>query len=239
MPQYKTQQSENEEGTWLSAVPFFAGLPAASLCRLAKDPLPLNLDRGTVIFNQGHATTDVHVVLDGWIKLFRTDEAGTETIIRIAGSGEVLGHDDLLLQQCHQMCAEAVSVVRVLILDGKRLLQFIRRDPAIALRAAASLAQQVQLLTKHVEELKRFDARQRTAHFLLGLCVEPMGKTSFLLPYEKAVIAGWLGMKPASFSRALASLRRFGVTVDRDFISVADARRLATLVQMSPRQANP
>ncbi|HMN37648.1 MAG TPA: Crp/Fnr family transcriptional regulator [Hyphomicrobium sp.] len=235
MSDHKTLDLEYQERTLLDTVPLFAGLPETTLCRLAKEPSPLNLDRGTFLFQQEHPASDVHVILQGWIKLFRMDETGTETTIRMAGAGDILGHDDLLLHQCHQMCAEAVSTARILILDGKKLAQYMRRDPAMALRVAASLAEQVQFLTRHVEELKLLDALQRTAHFLLGLCSGQVGRCSLSLPYEKAVIAGWLGMKPASFSRALASLRRFGVTVDRETVSISDTRRLAALIEMSPR----
>jgi hypothetical protein len=41
-------------------------------------------------------------------------------------------------------------------------------------------------------------------------------------------------MKPASFSRALAYLRQFEVTVDRDTISILDRAQLQALVQNDP-----
>jgi CRP-like cAMP-binding protein len=128
-----------------------------------------------------------------------------------------------------------VSRARTLIVDGKALLDLMLRDPILAGRIAASLAEHTQRITRHIEQLKRLDALQRTAQFLLGLCFDGPGPCSFSLPFEKAVIAGWLGMKPASFSRALAYLREFGVTVDRDTISVLDRVQLQALVQNDPR----
>ncbi|MEQ1715619.1 MAG: Crp/Fnr family transcriptional regulator [Hyphomicrobium sp.] len=232
MSDHKNAQLLSVERPFLDSVPLLAGLPDTTLCRLAKEPWPLNLERGTFLFHQGIIATDVHVVLSGWVKLFRMGEAGTETIVRIAGAGDVLGDDDLLLHQGHHLCAETVSAVRILTLDGKRLTVHMRRDPEMALRLAASLSTQIQRLTRHVEEMKLLDARQRAAHFLLGLCPGPGGTCSLSLPFEKAVIAGWLGMKPASFSRALSRLRSFGVSVDRDAISISDTRRLMELTQM-------
>ena len=51
------------------------------------------------------------------------------------------------------------------------------------------------------------------------------------LPYEKALIANRLGMKPESLSRALTRLRPIGVTVDRDHVLINDISRLTEYVE--------
>lgn len=234
MPEQKLQRLDHDERALLGSADLLAGLPDALIGRLVKEPVPLNLDKGTILFHQGHPAADVFVVLRGWVRLFRVGETGTEAIIRVAGAGDVFGDDDLLLHQGRQTCAETLSPARLLTLDGHKLALHMRRDPVVALRVATSLAAQNQCLMQHVEDIKLLDAVQRTAHFLLGLCPRQNGACSLSLPYEKAVIAGWLGMKPASFSRALARLRKFGVTVDRDAISILDTRRLAELIQLKP-----
>lgn len=237
MPERQTVQWNAADRACFDTVPLLAGMSDTTLSRLAAEPRPQNLERGTFLFHQGTPMRDVYVLLHGWVKLSRMAEGGTETIIRIAGSGEVLGDGDLLLQQGHQMCAETLSAVRIFALDGERLTLHMRRDPAMALRLASSLSAQNQSLARHIEEMKLFDALQRTAHFLLGLCPEQVGSCVFSLPYEKAAIAGWLGMKPASLSRALAHLRKFGVTVDREGIVITDRRRLADLIVAGERSA--
>lgn len=191
----------------------------------------MRMERGTLLYHQGYAANAVHVVVEGWVKVFRMGASGAETIIRVAGAGDVLGDEDLLAQQGYQTCAEAISVVRVVVLRGDALLSLMRKDPAVSLRVVASLSAQLRQLAAHVEELKLFDARERTAYFLLGLSRVRSGAYTVALPFEKTVIAAWLGMKPASLSRALARLRPYGVTVDRETILVADARRLQLLVQ--------
>ncbi|MCB1483411.1 MAG: Crp/Fnr family transcriptional regulator [Hyphomicrobiaceae bacterium] len=235
MPDLKRKDLEYEGWADAGAIPLLAGLHSTVSNRLAKGIRTLNLERYAYVFQQDQPATEVHVILRGWIKLSRVDEGGNETIVHVAGPGEVLGHDGLLLNRPHQLSGETVSRARTLIVDGKALLDLMLRDPILAVRIAASLAEHTQRITRHIEQLKRLDALQRTAQFLLGLCFDGPGPCSFSLPFEKAVIAGWLGMKPASFSRALAYLREFGVTVDRDTISVLDRVQLQALVQNDPR----
>lgn len=235
MPDLTRKELDCEDWSDAGSIPFLAGLHTTVLNRLVKDNRPSKVERYTYLFQQGEPATEVHVILRGWIKLSRVDEGGNETIVHIAGPGEVLGHDDLLLHQFHQLSGESVSRVGTLILDGKVLLNLMQRDSMLAVRIATSLAEHIQRITRHVEQLKRLDALQRTAQFLLGLCPGRPGPCSFSLPFEKAVIAGWLGMKPASFSRALAYLRKFDVTVDRDTISILDRAHLQVLVQNDPR----
>lgn len=50
-------------------------------------------------------------------------------------------------------------------------------------------------------------------------------------PFEKALIANRLGMKPESLSRALGKLKPCGVNVDRDNVTIDDPRKLARLVE--------
>ncbi|RMF37216.1 MAG: Crp/Fnr family transcriptional regulator, partial [Alphaproteobacteria bacterium] len=55
--------------------------------------------------------------------------------------------------------------------------------------------------------------------------------------YDKALIAGRLGMKPESLSRAFAKLRQKGVIVDREHAAIEEVARLRALVEQDPATA--
>jgi len=57
------------------------------------------------------------------------------------------------------------------------------------------------------------------------------GPAEIELPYEKVLIAKRLGMKPESFSRAVARLADLGVVVERDSVKVSDLARLAAFAE--------
>jgi hypothetical protein len=53
---------------------------------------------------------------------------------------------------------------------------------------------------------------ERVASFLIRLSNVSSGHAVVRLPQEKGLVAGRLGMRPETFSRALSQLRQHGVT---------------------------
>ena len=88
-----------------------------------------------------------------------------------------------------------------------------------------SLEPEVEKLTD--EELKARTGPQRLADFLVGMAPVTQGSCTIALPYEKLLIAGRLGMKPESLSRAFQRLRGVGVRINQNTVAVGDVARLA------------
>ena len=119
------------------------------------------------------------------------------------------------------------------IIDGEALRRKIRENPDLALSMLASASHQLKHLVEQIEQIKLLSAPQRIADFLIKQCRTRQGACVVELPYEKALIASRLGMKPESFSRAIAKLRNLGVSVDHEFVSIADVTTLIGFVEKS------
>ena len=72
---------------------------------------------------------------------------------------------------------------------------------------------------------------QRVAEFLLDLAAGD-GACTVALPYNKTLIAGRLGMKPESLSRAFAKLRELGVRVNQSSAAISSVSRLHDLAHV-------
>ncbi|HSM18949.1 MAG TPA: helix-turn-helix domain-containing protein, partial [Hyphomicrobiales bacterium] len=94
----------------------------------------------------------------------------------------------------------------------------------------ASTSRQMHQLVRQIEQLKAHTGVQRVAEFLASLCPVEEGACTIGLPYDKALIAGRLGMKPESLSRAFARLRGIGVRVDQNTAAISDVARLRNYV---------
>ena len=62
---------------------------------------------------------------------------------------------------------------------------------------------------------------------ITGLARPAQGLCTITLPYEKMLIAGRLGMKPESLSRAFQRLRGVGVFTEHDTVTIQSVTRLA------------
>ncbi len=192
-------------------------------------------DKDVVLFQQGEPATGFYVVLDGWVKLFRMTPDGGEAVVGVFRRGETFAEAAIFLGGRYPVSAEVVTPSRLLRVDGEVLRRRIREQPDVALSMLASSSYHLKSLVEQIEKIKLLSAPQRIADFIVGLCPVREGAATIELPYEKALIASRLGMKPESLSRALAKLRPLGVSVDRDRVSVADIQLLSRFVESSDR----
>jgi CRP-like cAMP-binding protein len=190
-------------------------------------------EKGSLLFQQGEPATSFFVVLDGWVKLFRITPDGNEAVVGVFRRGETFAEAAIFLGGRYPVSAEVVTNARLLSIDGEMLRRRIREQPDLALSMLASASYHLKGLVEQIEQIKLLSAPQRLADFLVRLCPVREGGCTIELPYEKALIASRLGMKPESLSRALAKLRPLGVSVDRDEISIVDVKLLARFVEQS------
>lgn len=192
-------------------------------------------DKGAVLFQQGEAAASFFVVLDGWVKLFRMTPDGSEAVVGVFRRGETFAEAAIFLGGRYPVSAEVVTNARLLRVDGEVLRNRICEQPDLAMSMLASASYHLKSLVEQIEQIKLLSAPQRIADFLVRLCPVRDGSCTIELPYEKALIASRLGMKPESLSRALAKLRPLGVSVDREQVSIVDVQLLTNFVESSDR----
>jgi CRP-like cAMP-binding protein len=92
-------------------------------------------------------------------------------------------------------------------------------------------------LVAQIEALKAQTGAQRVAEFLLELAPCTGGRCEVTLPYDKVLIAGRLGMKPESLSRAFARLKEQDVTIRQNVAIIGDVAILRDYVEEDPALA--
>lgn len=188
-------------------------------------------EKSTVLFQQGEPANSFFVILDGWVKVYRMTPDGSEAVVGVFRRGETFAEAAIFLGSRYPVSAEVVTTSRLLRIDGEMLRRRIREQPDLALSMLASASHHLKFLVEQIEQIKLLSGPQRIADFLVRLCSKTSGEETVELPYEKALIANRLGMKPESLSRALAKLRPHGVTVDREMVNIADVGALTEFVE--------
>ncbi len=213
------------------STPLFGAISRDVASRLLDGMGPRVFDRGVLLFAQGTPATSFYVVLDGWVKIYRTTPEGQETVVATFRRGETFAEVAIFMSGRYPVSAETVTTCRLLRINGEALRRAIHDEPDLALAMLASASHHLKSLVEQIEQMKRMTGPQRLADFLVRLSPAQSGTCVIHLPYEKALIANRLGMKPESLSRALAKLKPLGVVVDRDSVSIEDIRRIAQFVE--------
>ena len=200
----------------------FGGLGEAALDRLLSDGVVKTSDQGEVLFVQGEPANAFFVVLDGWVKIYRMTIAGEEAVVGVFTKGQSFAEAAAFNQGPFPVSAECVTDARLLMIPSSHLFERIRQNPEIGLSMLASTSQHLHALVHQVQQLKAHTGAQRLAEFMLSLAPVADGACTIALPYDKALIAGHLGMKPESLSRAIGRLKDHGVVVKRNMATIQD-----------------
>jgi CRP-like cAMP-binding protein len=198
----------------------------AKLRDIIGDRSPRTHPRGQVLFLQGDHIDALHLVVSGYVKLYRQTEDGADAIVGIHGPGQSFGETAALLSTPAHATAETISEARILTVDAERLRSRLGADPDLAFAMLASASMHLRSMVDELERLKGLPGPRRVAGFLCDLAGSEEGTAAFDLPYEKSLIAGRLGMTPESFSRALAKLRDHGVSIEREHVRISKVQNL-------------
>lgn len=215
------------------STPLLTGMPQDIVQDLAGGLVPRAYEKGAPLFHQGQAADAFFVILEGWVKIYRTTSDGLEVVLHVFKRGETFAEAAMFLGGRYPASAETVSAARLVRIDGNAFRTRIRNQPELALSMLAAASYQLKSLVEQIEQIKVRSAPQRIAEFILRLADGQEGRAIVELPFEKGLIANRLGMKPESFSRALARLRPLGVSVERDVVEIADMARLAAFVEFT------
>ncbi len=208
----------------------FSALAPQTLEDLLADATVRVVERGEVLFLQGEKAEGFYVVLDGWVKVFRVTPGGDEAVVGIFTRGQNFAEAAAFAGGIYPASGEAVTESRVLRIAARHLNQRICENPEIALAILASTSRHLHMLVCQIEQLKAHTGAQRVAEFLVDLAPASEGACTIALPYDKALIAARLGMKPESLSRAFQRLKDEGVKINNNMAVVARLENLQAFV---------
>ncbi|WP_415184206.1 Crp/Fnr family transcriptional regulator [Phaeovulum sp.] len=194
-------------------------------------------DRGATVFLQGERAAAIFIVLEGWVKLYRIAPNGAEAVVGVFTRGRSFGEAVAFSHGTYPVAAETVTDCTLLRIETDILMRMIRDEPDVALSILSATFAHLHGLVSQIEQLKAQTGAQRVAEFLLELCSVETGACTVTLPYEKVLIAGRLGMKPESLSRAFARLKEAGVTVRQNHAAISDVTALRTFAEEDPADA--
>ena len=152
---------------------------------------------------------------------------GNESIVHVLDRKESLLEADILNDTACSINAQAVDRIKLLSIPAPVMRAFLASDKTLALNMLTMMAQRSQRLITQFEQLTLRSATERVGWFLLHvrLASDP-NSMQITLPFNKSLVAAYLGIKPETFSRILQTLRDDGFTIHQRRITMPDPHAL-------------
>lgn len=153
----------------LANVELFSGFSAKQLEAASRVARSKTLERRQELFHKGDEGGEVFVVASGKLKALTTSTDGDDVVFSILGPGEVFGEVALLGATPRTATVTAIEDCRLLVIDRRDFMSFLRTDPDIAVKLLSVLAMRLKRVSELVEDTLFLNLPLRLAKKLLAL----------------------------------------------------------------------
>jgi CRP/FNR family transcriptional regulator len=212
--------------TDIQAVPLFADLSIEAQRRLSVAATVRSYDDGQMIVLQGDRSAPVFFVIDGRVRIFRTNLDGREQTLILLREGEAFNVPAAFISEGGAPAnAVADGPVRLLSIARVPLSRIVCQVPEIACAVLRDLSQRLYHLTELTHDLGLLTVRGRLARFLMTYAQQD-GATPLRWTHQE--IASRLGTVREVISRTLRAFVKEGlIDVQRHRIVIVDAKALS------------
>ena len=147
----------------------FCDLDHNELAIVGQNKIMNSYKKGQTVFFQGNPTFGLYCINSGKIKLSKIGPDGKESIIRIAGPGDVLGHRSLFSNEKFTATATVLEDSAICFLDKKFIFKAIQQDPSISLHLIEKLSRDMGKAEDRAASMAQKNVRERLAELLLML----------------------------------------------------------------------
>ena len=202
-----------------------AGMPDAALARMLRPAFVQPLPEDAVLCRQGEKPDFLHIVVAGRVGLFG-ERGSDEALIEIFRPGDAFILPAVALDMPSLLTARLLEESRILMWPAEAFRAETRTNGRLAYSAMLQLCGYWRLLIGQLKDLKLLTATERLSNLLLSLAPRRGGPAKVVLPGNRPLVAGMLGVAPQSLSRAFAALRPLGVSGGGREIAITDLNRL-------------
>ena len=190
----------------------------------------LKLDKGELLFAELGRCRGLYVVLNGAVKVTKTDSRGRELTLSLQTPGTSIGELPLFDGGNYPYSAEAAKAgTEVWFVPRDIFRTLMHSHPEIADRGLLALGKQLRQMVQIAEAQSLYTVQARLAAYLLETAA---GETRFLLNATNDDIAGRLGTVREVVSRTLRTLKESQVIgLQGRWVTICDADELRRIAK--------
>ena len=183
---------------------------------------------GTALFDQGDDPSEVFLLEEGRVKVWRATEEGVAITLTLLGPGQLLGTLGAAHDHPHNATATALSDVEVTAWRVEDMRRIMADDPALAGTILRTVTNYAEQLIERLEEVAAVPIEQRLARTLLRQAERAGGVDE--LPLSRQDLADLTSVTLPTVSRIMSRWRRARIIAGtRGKVRILDAVRLAEM----------
>lgn len=227
-------RSKDERATFLQQCSLFRGLSLTECDEIASLARVVRYDRRQTVFREGDAVDTVSVLVSGRAKITQLSRAGGEVILRVKGSGEVLGGLGMAPGAPQFLSAQTLEPCVLLVWHSRKFELLEDRFPALRRNTVRIFADRLRTLEEQFLELATEQVAPRLARMLVRLLEQAAGDTrnSIRIDLSREELAQMTGTTLFTVSRLLCDWEELGIIqTQRKAVVVCNSRSLIALAE--------
>lgn len=205
----------------------FRDLSEDSLQALLSRSYIKDIPAGQQILQQGDEAEALYYIMSGKVKTQRFSPDGAEAIIRMLGAGETFMDAVIFMGGTSPIAAQTVEDSRFLLIPAETVRKQAINDSRFACNLLQIITRHYKTAMQQIDSITMKNPIERLGYYFLQLHLENgSDNMDIALPFKKSMIANHLGMTPETFSRALGHIKKLGIDVDQEKLTLRDSYAL-------------
>jgi len=207
---------------------YFEGLDEGLLKQVAAHMQLREYERGEALFWEGDPGAGLHIIEQGFVKLYRLSPQGRQYIVRVLQEGETCNEVPTFDGGTNPVNVEALEPTRVWVIRADILQDLLKKHPDFAQKVVNNLTKQLRGLVRMVSEMAFYQVTHRLARLISDQPPTELSGT----PWTQEQLAARLGTVREVVARSLKELERSGaIHMEKRRIAVSDPEVLEQWAQ--------
>lgn len=226
-------------GDYLQHAGLFRGLAPPALAEIAQLSRQRAVQSDAFFFHQGDPAIDIHILIQGRIRIAQVTPEGQQVTLSIISPGEMFGGIAALGDASYPASAQALETSVALAWEGETVARLMEEYPHMALNALRLLAGRYQEMQDRYRELATERVERRVARALLRLLRQTGRKVEngvlIDFPLSREDLAELTGTTLYTVSRILSGWEKAGlIETGRQRVLIRIPHKLVVIAEDLP-----
>jgi CRP-like cAMP-binding protein len=192
----------------------FCQLEELGMKELGQQKIMNKYIKGQTLFHEGNPPYGLYCINSGKFKLTKISSNAKDSIIRIIGPGDILGHRSLFSNDNYRATATALEDCHVCFIDKKFIEKLIENNPSVSKQLISHLTKSMGVVEEKVANFYQKNVRERLAALLLEFNhkfgVDEDGQRKLDIKLTREEMASIVGVATETLIRFMSEFKEEG-----------------------------